>query len=94
MLNNNRHSFLWWNTENIQNNIHEFILCDITLNQVVTNVGEVVQSICSWSMVHHFSTNQQGQSVKQSVDGVARLVNGHNYGSSTADHSENKVKCV
>lgn len=55
---------------------------------IVTNVGEVVQSVWRWSMVHHFTTNQQSQSVKQSVDGVSWLVDGHDYRSSMTGHSE------
>lgn len=37
-------------------------------------------------MVHHFTTNQQSQSVKQSVDGVSWLVDRQNYCSSITCH--------
>lgn len=56
--------------------------------QIVTNVGEVVQSVWRRSVVHHFTINQQSQSVEQFVDRVSRLVDGHNYGPSVTGHSE------
>lgn len=54
----------------------------------ITDVGKVVQSVGRWSVVNHFTTNQQGQSVKQSVDGVSRLVDGHYNRSPMTGHSE------
>lgn len=54
---------------------------------LITNACEVVQSIWCRSMVNHFATNKQCQSVKQSVDGVSWLVDGHDYGSSMTGHS-------
>lgn len=74
--------------------MYEHLVVIISFNKVVTDVGEVVQSIRRWSVVHHFATNQQGQSVKQSVDGVARLVDGHNYCSSVTGHSENRYSTL
>lgn len=62
---------------------------------IVTDVGKVVQSVGRWSVVNHFTTNQQGQSVKQSVDGVSRLVDGHYNRSPMTGHSGNmRRKCT
>lgn len=72
--------------------ICEHLLLKISVNSIFTDVGEIVQSFWSWSVEHHFSTNQQGESVKQSVDGVTRLVDGQNDGSSVTGHSENSKK--
>ena len=38
-------------------------------------------------MVDHLASHQQGQGVKQLVDGEARLVNGHDDGPSLIGHS-------
>lgn len=40
-------------------------------------------------MVNHFTADQQSQGVKQSVDGVPWLVDGHDYGSSLTRHPVN-----
>lgn len=55
---------------------------------IFTNVGKVVQSIGCRAVVNHFPTDQQGQSVKQSVDGVSWLVDGHYDGSPMTGHSD------
>ena len=40
---------------------------------------KVVEGLAAWAMVHCFSTREQDDGVKESVDGVARLVDGeHN----------------
>lgn len=51
-----------------------------------TNVGEVVQSVGRRPVVHHFTADQQSQGVKQSVDGVPWLVDGHDNGSALTRH--------
>lgn len=55
---------------------------------IITDVGKVVQSIGCRAVVNHFPTDQQGQSVKQSVNGVSWLVDGHNDGSPVTGHSD------
>lgn len=56
---------------------------------IVTNVGKIVQSICRRAVVNHFTADQQSQGVKQSVDGVPWLVDGHDYGPSMTRHPVN-----
>lgn len=56
---------------------------------IVTNVGKIVQSIWRRPMENHFAADQQSQGVKQSVDGVPWLVDGHDYGSSLTRHPVN-----
>lgn len=68
------------------------MVCGIRDQHIITNVGKVVQSVGRWSVVNHFTTNQQGQSVKQSVDGVSRLVDGHYNRSPMTGHSENTCR--
>lgn len=56
---------------------------------IITNVGEIVQSVWCRPMVNHFTADQQSEGVKQSVDGVPWLVDGHDYGSSLTCHPAN-----
>lgn len=55
---------------------------------IITNVSKVVQRVGCGAVVNHLPTDQQGQRVKQSVDGVSRLVDGHDDGSPVTGHSE------
>lgn len=65
-----------------------WMMCCIKDLHIFTNVGKVVQSIGCRAVVNHFPTDQQGQSVKQSVDGVSWLVDGHYDGSPMTGHSD------
>lgn len=56
---------------------------------IVTNVGKIVQSIWRRAVVNHFTADEQSQGVKQSVDGVPWLVDGHDYGPSMIRHPVN-----
>lgn len=68
--------------------MYDGILCGDNRFHILTDVGKVVQRVGPWSMINNFTSDQQSHSVKQYVDGVPGLVDGHNDGSSTTGHSE------
>lgn len=45
-------------------------------------------------MIDLFAVGQQGEAVEKPVDGVPRLMNGHDDGASLTGHSENKHTTV
>ena len=48
---------------------------------------KVVEGLAAWPMVHRFSTREQDDRVKESVDGVARLVDGEHNSSPSVGQS-------
>ena len=60
---------------------------DCIAKLMLTNVSKVVQSIRGRPIENLLPIDKQGETVKQSVDGISGLVYGHDDGSAMISHS-------
>lgn len=58
---------------------------------VLTDVTEVLESVLSGSMINLFPVHQQRETVKQTVDGEPRLMDGQDDGATAVRHPKHII---